>query len=627
LSKRTDSPGRSRCDPAVSELAAPPGSVARQRHADDLDLARARIRERRREEAVVVDRRPVDRHRRIAVEDRLRRVERERHRGIGPSGIRADLGDAMLDTLGASAVSTLLEDPAQQLLGLDPERVPLHRLARAGDRGVEVVRGRLRRGERDQARRAQLGVLARREVVEADVRGAVAERLVEQQIPRRPLDRALVVRERRHRKEAVAKQQLAQQVVVERAPPRSERAPHGVEVSVAEPPGRDPVLPPGAEAIQRERVGMVDALLPVVAFGVIEEVLPRLDQIDPPPTVAPLEQDRHEAVGGVVGVGDRVVAPHRHAQRLRRLGAVEPIELFERRVGVAGELAARARCVEVERRISDLLALRAQVGFGAGQRIRRRGEARSLRLGNDRLEIAIPLLRERELGLRSGPAGQVAGLLEELGRALELLRKREVSRDRLQIGIVLQELENVHHGHARNVVGGIRRELARGDPADDQVRKDVLERIGHLDPRLAARRVQQHEQAARPRARADSPPLEDLLGEGFDPIGRIAQRDDVDIDAEIVAPAVDLPRERAAESAEHAGRIGNRIWLRLERDRVDALHRRGLPGAPAQGMRLPGPVCPREVPRGQESRFDRDDGEQDPSDPRLHESGLPLRVR
>src|SRR5439155_5464240 len=132
----------------------------------------------------------------------------------------------------------------------------------------------------------------------------------------------------------------------------------------------------------------------------------------------------------------RMVVLHPHAQRLRRLGALEPLELLEWRVRIGLEHAARAWCVEVERGIAHLLAERAQVRLGAPQWIARGRIARAPFRGYGGLQIAVLLLggRERRAGARA--AREIARLLDELGPLAVCGRQLECSAHRLEVRVV-----------------------------------------------------------------------------------------------------------------------------------------------------------------------------------------------
>ena len=149
------------------------------------------------------------------------------------------------------------------------------------------------------------------------------------------------------------------------------------------------------------------------------------------------------------------------AKSFERLRA---LDLLVGRDRIAAPHTARSGSVELERRISGQLALRAQMRLGGLERIGARRIARALRFRDARLEVARgELLGARDARRGAGPAGQELQPLGDRGPARKTLGELELTLESTLQRDVLEQVEHVHHGHARTARSRVGRELIGRD--------------------------------------------------------------------------------------------------------------------------------------------------------------------
>ena len=172
-------------------------------------------------------------------------------------------------------------------------------------------------------------------------------------ILRRGAQRSSVVLEGREEEEGIAKPDLG-------APKRRQQivlciqlGKHLGDWAATERKRSDAVPASLAEFAKPERVRRVRVAQEIVAVGVEEEVLPGLDQVDPPEAVIAAQQYRDEACGRPLARGYRIVAFDAVLERLRGIDPLEPFQFLEWRERVARAHEARALREKVERRVAN----------------------------------------------------------------------------------------------------------------------------------------------------------------------------------------------------------------------------------------------------------------------------------
>ncbi len=270
----------------------------------------------------------------------------------------------------------------------------------------------------------------------------------------------------------------------------------------------------------------------MVAFVVEEQVLPGFHQVDAPQAVLAVQQDRREAGHGSPARRDRVVALDDVFERHRGIDPFEARQFLESRERVVRPHQARSLREKLERRVARELAGCAQEcrhGFldVAGRRVPRPPVSR---YGTLQVRIHGDI---RQGGPGAGAAGDKSLVLVVGPACPELLAELDVPERGREIHLVAEVVQHVHHCHARDRIGGIRRKLVARDPAHVQVGQTAFERIADFDACLLDTGIQDHEQAAGRRRRPDLPLPEDALRLHCDSRAGLFQRHDVHVDAEI----------------------------------------------------------------------------------------------
>ena len=223
---------------------------------------------------------------------------------------------------------------------------------------------------------------------------------------------------------------------------------------------------------------------------------------------------------------------------------------------------ARTLGEELERRVAGELRRRAQKRRDGFLDLRRRRVARSAGRRNGSLQVGVHRLVGYR-GSRARAAGQETLVLEIGGLAPELLVERKIAQRGGHVDLVPEVVQHVHDRHAGDGVRRVRGELVARDAAHVQVGQPAFERVADLDACRCEPRIEDDQQAARRCTGADPPPLEDLVGLRFDRRLRVARRDDVDVDPEIVVEKIGHPAEPCPEGREDAHLIVNPCVLHL----------------------------------------------------------------